>query len=77
LEVWLRDFGQVKLFRTSLKDQVRHYAIHLPDEKDPTDNGAKLSSFTKVKFESFHDQHWQIEQYRLFCASVGSVTRAG
>ena len=27
LLVWLRDFGQVKLFRTHLKNQDRHYVM--------------------------------------------------
>lgn len=25
--VWLREFGEVKLFRTRLKDQLRHYFL--------------------------------------------------
>jgi len=55
-EVWLRGFGQVKLFRTRLKDQLRHYAIHLPD-------GEPLASVNREAFLRLHDQHWQIEQY--------------
>ena len=73
LEVWLRDFGQVKLFRTHLKDQVRHYAIHLPDENDPTDNGARLTSFGKPEFDKLHDQHWQIEQYHRAIKQVCNI----
>jgi len=73
LDVWLRDFGQVKIFRTHLKDQVRHYAIHLPDENDPTDNGSKLSSFKKPEFERLHDQHWQIEQYHRAIKQVCNI----
>ena len=26
----LREFGEVKLFRTQLKDQLRHYVVFLP-----------------------------------------------
>jgi hypothetical protein len=55
-EVWLREFGMVKVFRTNLKDQVRHYAIYLPD------SGA-MSSFNRDRFLWLHDLHWQIEQY--------------
>jgi len=55
-EVWLRGFGMVKVFRTSLKDQVRHYAAHLPDNET-------LSSFGRDRFLWLHDLHWQIEQY--------------
>ena len=63
LVVWLRDFGQVKLFRTSLKNQARHYIIHLPEENDSNNNGLKLDMFQHTQFESLHDCHWQIEQY--------------
>jgi len=73
LAVWLRDFGQVKLFRTHLKDQVRHYAIHLPDKNDHTDNGTKLSSFNRLDFEKLHDQHWQIEQYHRAIKQVCNI----
>lgn len=72
-EVWLRVFGQVKLFRKHLKDQMRHYAIYLSDEKDPTDNGSKLSSFTKIEFEKLHDQHWQIAQYHRAIKQVCNI----
>lgn len=55
-EVWLRGFGSVKVFRTSLKDQVRYYAAYLPDSQ-------ALSSFGRDQFVWLHDRHWQIEQY--------------
>ena len=29
--MWLRDSGEVKLFRTWLKDQARHYVVYLPN----------------------------------------------
>jgi hypothetical protein len=46
----------VKLFRTRLKDQLRHYVVHLPNDK-------LLSSFGRTEFSKVHDQHWMIEQY--------------
>ena len=55
LNVWLKDFGMVKLFRTFLKNQKRHYIVYLPD-KD-------MDSFLKDSFDQIHDYHWQIEQY--------------
>jgi hypothetical protein len=73
LEVWLRDFGDVKLFRIHLKNQVRHYAIHLPDENDLTDNESKLGSFKKPAFEMLDDQHWQIEQYHHAIKQVCNI----
>ena len=54
--VWLRDFGFVRIYRTTLKNEHRHYALYLPDE-------AQLSDVNRSKFEAIHDQHWQIEQY--------------
>ncbi len=32
LDVFLKDFGKVTLFRTMLKDQRRHYVVYLPEE---------------------------------------------
>lgn len=56
LVVWLRDFGRVKLFRTWLKDQPRHYGVSLPDAE-------QLARFDRSAFAEQHDRHWQIEQY--------------
>tara|TARA_A200000113_G_scaffold215215_1_gene219349 strand:+ start:49 stop:1122 length:1074 start_codon:yes stop_codon:yes gene_type:complete len=53
--VWLKDFGYVKIFRTHLKDQVRHYAMHLAE--------GELNQISKDDFENIHAQHWEIEQY--------------
>ncbi len=53
LDVWLKDFGKVRLFRTMLKDQHRHYVVYLPEEVP----------FERSDFTQIHDQRWQIEQY--------------
>ena len=53
LEVFLKDFGKVTLFRTMLKDQRRHYVVYLPEEVH----------FERNDFSEIHDQHWQIERY--------------
>lgn len=66
--VWLRDFGEVKLFRTKLKDQLRHYVVYLPDENNYTDFGRK-------PFLALHDQHWQIEQYHRAIKQVCNIER--
>jgi hypothetical protein len=66
LEVWLRGFGPVKLFRTWLKDQPRHYAVHLPD-------GRQLASVDRETFLRWHDQHWQIEHYHRAIKQVCHV----
>jgi hypothetical protein len=51
LEVWLRGVGQVKLFRQQLKDELRHYVIHLPD-------AAQLSNIDRKAFCDLPDRHW-------------------
>jgi hypothetical protein len=56
LVVWLRGFGTIKLFRTQLKDQLRHYALYQP-------NDDLWAAFDRPVFLKLHDQHWQIEQY--------------
>ncbi|USE39559.1 transposase [Endozoicomonas sp. SCSIO W0465] len=53
LDVWLKDFGKIRLFRTMLKDQRRHYVVYLPEEVP----------FERNDFKQIHDQHWQIEQF--------------
>ena len=54
--VYLRNFGRVKVFRTQLKDQLRHYIVYLPEE-------SKLDAYPKDDFKIAHDAHWNIEQY--------------
>lgn len=54
--MWLRDFGFVRVYRTTLKNEHRHYALYLPDD-------ASLEQASREEFEVIHDQHWQIEQY--------------
>ena len=66
LEVWLRGFGPVKLFRTRLKNQLRHYAVHLPD-------GGQLATVDRETFLRWHDQHWQIEHYHRAIKQVCPV----
>jgi hypothetical protein len=68
LLVWLRDFGQVKLFRTNLKDQVRHYVTYLLKEDD-------YFSFDRDDFKRLHDQHWEIEQYHRAIKQVCNIER--
>ncbi len=68
LAVWLRDFGEVKLFRTHLKDQLRHYIVFQPT--------AEVNApFGKADFQSLHDQHWKIEQYHRMIKQVCNIER--
>ena len=66
LEVWRRGFGPVRLFRTRLKDPLRHYAVHLPDR-------GSLACCGREAFLQLHDQHWQIEQYHRAIKQVCPV----
>jgi hypothetical protein len=68
LRVWLREFGEVKLFRTRLKDQLRHYVVFLPQ----TDS---YTAFGQGAFEKLHDQHWHIEQYHRMIKQVCHIEK--
>jgi hypothetical protein len=70
--VWLREFGQIKLFRTNLKDQIRHYAVVLPNQDTPTEQ-EQWDQFTQTEFNQLHDQHWQIEQYHRTLKQVCNI----
>ncbi len=59
--VWLKNFGEVKVFRTLLKDQKRHYIVYLPTQEN-TDKGLEqLQQLGEEQFKQWHDTHWQIE----------------
>ena len=51
--VWLGEAQRTVIF---LEDQLRHYAVYLPNDEP-------LNSFGIKKFATLHDQHWMIEQY--------------
>jgi hypothetical protein len=66
--VWLKNFGVVKLFRTQLKDQLRHYISSLPSDE-------QTASLDKKDFTEQHDRHWQIEQYHRAIKQVCHIER--
>ncbi|MCX7086701.1 MAG: transposase [Methylococcales bacterium] len=66
--VWLREFGNVKLFRTRLKDQLRHYVVFLPDAD-------AYDAFEQAAFQKLHDQHWKIEQYHRMIKQVCNIEK--
>ncbi len=68
LRVWLRGFGEVKLFRAWLKDQPRHYVVFLPD-------GDARDAFGPADFQVLHDHHWRIEQYHRTIKQVCNIER--
>ena len=60
--------GWSRLFRTRLKDQLRHYVACLPDTQG-------YSTFARLDFQKLHDQHWGIEQYHRLLKQVCNVER--
>jgi hypothetical protein len=68
LVVWLKNFGTVKVFRTQLKDQLRHYISALPSDEQTV-------SFDRKVFVEQHDRHWQIEQYHRAIKQVCNIER--
>lgn len=56
----------MKLFRTQLKDPLRHYICSLADED-------QLGAFDRKAFEEQHDRHWQIEQYHRAIKQVCNI----
>jgi hypothetical protein len=68
LVVWLKNFGVVKLFRTQLKDPLRHYIVSLPNDE-------QTASFDNKAFTEQHDRHWQIEQYHRAIKQVCNIER--
>jgi hypothetical protein len=71
LEVWLRDFGRVKIFRTLLKNEQRHYVIYLSNHATSTDpENTRLTDFKSSDFCKIHDTHWLIEQYHRVIKQV-------
>ena len=66
MNVWLRDFGEVKWFRTWLKEQPRHYIVWLPDSSHDEHFGIH-------DFQTLHDQYWKIEQYHRVIKQICSI----
>lgn len=65
LVVWLKNYGYVKLFRTSLKNQVRHYVMYITDEN--------FESITTNDFDHIHNDHYGIEQYHRTIKQVCNI----
>jgi hypothetical protein len=68
LIAWLRDSGQVKQFRTRLKDQLRHYVVYLPKTE-------VYPAFKQTDFQTLHDRCWSIEQYHRTIKQVCNIER--
>ena len=73
LLVWLKDFGMVKVFRTLLKNQKRHYIVNLPEENNTNEPITKIEKFKFEDFVKWHDDHWTIEQYHRGIKQVCNI----
>jgi len=54
--LYMKGFGQVRIFRQSRRETTRHYIMIQSD----TDNLDRLSKFD---FDQLHSAHWNIEEY--------------
>lgn len=69
LIVYLKNFGRVKVFRRSFKNETkRYYIMYLPG-KDA------LSSISKAEFEEVHSIHWGVECYHRAIKQVCGIGR--
>lgn len=55
LVVYLKEFGWVKVFCQSFKNEACYYLMYLPSLE-------ALRQLTRQQFRHVHDQHWQIEK---------------
>ena len=53
--VYLPNF---KVFKTQLKDQLRHYIVYLPET-------SRLDAYQGDDFKIAHDAHWHIEHFQV------------
>ncbi len=73
LLVWLKNFGMVKVFRTLLKDQKRHYVVSIPEDEINGNSTSNIETFKFKDFEKWHDDHWKIEQYHRAIKQVCNI----
>lgn len=73
--VWLKDYGHIKVFRSNLRNQVRHYILSIADNEVSKDDHTQLDQINEDKFEELHDTHWKIEQYHRTVKQVCNIER--
>nr|WP_230966027.1 transposase [Nostoc sp. NZL] len=69
LIVYLKNFGQVKVFRKSFKNETKRYCIMYIPEKDT------LNSISITEFKELHSIHWGIECYHRAIKQVCGIGR--
>lgn len=68
LVVYLKEFGWVKVFCQSFKNETRYYIMHLPDD-------TQLRQLNRQDFRQIHDSHWQIESFHRVIKQVCNIER--
>lgn len=68
LVVYLKEFGWVKVFCQSFKDQARYSIMYLPDSTE-------LGQLERQNLRQIHDSHWQIESFHRVIKQVCNVER--
>lgn len=67
--MYLKSFGQVKVFRKSFKNETYRYYIMYTPEKDT------LLSISRTEFKELHSIHWGIECYHRAIKQVCGIER--
>jgi hypothetical protein len=68
LVVYLKEFGWVKVFCQSFKNEPRYYIMYHPDSE-------RLNQLTRTDFKQVHDAHWQIECFHRVIKQVCNIER--
>lgn len=68
LVVYLKEFGWVKVFCQSFKNEVRYYILSLPNDEE-------LRQLNRQDFRQIHDSHWQIESFHRVIKQVCNIER--
>ena len=63
------------MFRSNLKNQVRHYILSIADTQIPEGDHKRLNEINEDTFEELHYIHWKIEQYHRTVKQVCNIER--
>lgn len=66
--VYLKEFGNVKVFRQLFKEEYRYYIMGVA-------NLENLNSITQDDFEKNHAEHWQIETFHRAIKQVCNIEK--
>ena len=69
LMVYIKNFGKVKVFRKTFKNEEQRYYIIYVTDKDA------LISISRAEFKTLHSIHWGIECYHRAIKQVCSIER--